>query len=52
MPALLRVEWEALSVARICAPFSRWAGSADRLATADLLACLGSAPPAERLVLA
>lgn len=50
VPALLRVEWAALPVARVCAPFSRWTGPADRMTTAELLACLGSVPPAERLV--
>ena len=52
VPALLRVEWEALPVARFCAPFSRWAEPVDRMTTADRLACLGSLPPAERLVAA
>ena len=52
LPALLRVEWAALPVARVCAPFSRRAGFADRLTSADWLAGLGSAPPAERLAVA
>ena len=52
LPALLRVEWAALPVERVCAPFSRRAGFADRLTSADWLAGLGSAPPAERLAVA